>query len=103
MDDGPTPAAGSWQRARMPAHAVDLDLRRPFLRADALAAGVSPSSLRGRRFRRIFTGVYVHASVPAHPLLRVQAALVLHPPTAFASHGPRPASVGAGADVRRAR
>ena len=70
----------------MPAHDVDLDLRRPFLRADALAAGVSPSLLRGRRFRRIFTGVYVHASVPAHPLLRVQAALVLHPPTAFASH-----------------
>ena len=68
------------------AHSVDLDLRRPFTRADAIAAGVSASSLRGSNFRRIFRGVYIHASVPDHPLIRVQAALVIHPPTAFASH-----------------
>jgi very-short-patch-repair endonuclease len=66
--------------------AVSLELRRPFTRADALAAGVSPSILKGLRFRRLFTGVYVHASVPSHPMVRVQAALALHPPSAFASH-----------------
>ena len=70
----------------MPARPVGLDLRRPFTRGDAIAAGVSPSSLKGSRFRRIFRGVYVHASVPAHPVLRAQAALLLHPPGAFASH-----------------
>ena len=65
---------------------VSLELRRPFTRADALAAGISPAVLRGSRFRRIFRGVYVDARVPAHPLLRVEAALVLHPAGAFASH-----------------
>ena len=65
---------------------VTLELRRPFTRADALAAGISPAMLRGSRFRRIFRGVYVDARVPAHPLLAVEAALVLHPPGAFASH-----------------
>ncbi len=70
----------------VPAHAIDIDLRRPFRRADALAAGVSASALRGRSFRQLFHGIYVHASVAPHPVLRVQAALALHPPTAFASH-----------------
>jgi hypothetical protein len=61
-------------------------MRRPFTFADAMAAGVSPAALRGPRFRTLFRGVHVHASVPAHPLLRVEAALLLHPPEAFASH-----------------
>ena len=63
-----------------------LDLRRPFTRADALAAGISPAQLRGSRFRRIFRGVYIQAAVPDHPLIRVRAALVIHPPSAFASY-----------------
>ncbi|MGH3333875.1 MAG: DUF559 domain-containing protein [Nocardioidaceae bacterium] len=66
--------------------ATELDIRRPFTRATAIAAGISPSSLKGSNFRRIFRGVYVHASVPAHPLQRLEAALLVHPPTAFASH-----------------
>jgi very-short-patch-repair endonuclease len=65
---------------------IDFELRRPFRRADAVAAGVSPSALRGANFRQLFHGVYVHASVHAHPLVRVLAALALHPPSAFASH-----------------
>jgi len=65
---------------------VDLDMRRPFTYAEAVAAGISPSSLRGPSFRKIFRGVYVHASEPTHPLIRVRAALLIHPPTAFASH-----------------
>lgn len=63
-----------------------LDERRPFTRADAIAAGISPGLLRGSRFRRIFRNVYIDASVPDHPLVRVQAALLTHPPGAFASH-----------------
>ena len=38
-----------------------LDTRRPFTRADALAAGISPKMLRGSRFRHIFRGVSVAA------------------------------------------
>ena len=63
-----------------------LDLRRPFTRADALAAGISPAALRGPNFRTVFRGVYIHAAVPDHPLIRVRAALMIHPPGAFASY-----------------
>lgn len=63
-----------------------LDLRRPFTRTDAVRAGVPPSILRTSRFRRIFRGVYVSADVPESPFVRIEAALVLHPPSAFASH-----------------
>lgn len=63
-----------------------LETRRPFTRADAIAAGISPKELRGSKFRRIFYGVYIEARVPDHPLIRTQAALIVHPPDAFASH-----------------
>ena len=63
-----------------------LETRRPFTRADALAAGITPKQLRGSRFRRIFTGVYIDARVPDHPLIRAEAALLLHPPGSVASH-----------------
>jgi very-short-patch-repair endonuclease len=65
---------------------VSLELRRPFTRADALAAGISPSMLKGSRFRRLFRGVYIDARVPPHPQQRIEAALLLHPAGAFASH-----------------
>ncbi|MGH3508857.1 MAG: hypothetical protein ACRDPI_01335 [Nocardioidaceae bacterium] len=63
-----------------------LDTRRPFTRADAVRAGVDPKILRTSLFRRIFRGVYVDRDVASSPLIRTQAALALHPPTAFASH-----------------
>jgi len=66
--------------------APDIDLRRPFTRADAVAAGLDPKLLQGSRFRRIFRGVYILREVPVSPFVRTQAALVLHRPTAFASH-----------------
>lgn len=69
-----------------PTDTVPLDLRRPFTRADAIAAGIDPRLLRGSKFRRIFNGVYISAQVPINPFVRAQAALVVHPPTAFASH-----------------
>jgi hypothetical protein len=64
----------------------DLEPRRPFTRAEALAAGIPPATLRGSRFRRMFRGVYIYSRVPAHPVIDVQAALLIHPPSAFASH-----------------
>jgi very-short-patch-repair endonuclease len=63
-----------------------LEARRPFTRSDALAAGISPKQLRGSRFRRVFTGVYVDARVPDHPLIRAEAALLIHPAGSFGSH-----------------
>jgi hypothetical protein len=65
---------------------VTLEMRQPFTWASALTAGVSPSALRGPNFRRIFTGVYIHASVSVTQLVRIRAALLVHPPAAFASH-----------------
>lgn len=66
--------------------APEPDVRRPFTRADAIAAGIDPRLLRGKRFRRIFKGVYISAEVPPSPLHRVEAAVLLHPAGAFASH-----------------
>lgn len=65
---------------------TELEVRRPFTRADALAAGITPKSLRGSRFRRIFRGVYVDTRVKDHPLIRAEAALLVHPSSAYASH-----------------
>lgn len=61
-------------------------MRRPFTYADAMRAGVSAAALRGPRFRALFRGAHIHESVRPHPLVRVEAALLLHPPDAFASH-----------------
>ncbi|MGH3499371.1 MAG: hypothetical protein ACRDQA_00490 [Nocardioidaceae bacterium] len=63
-----------------------LNTRRPFTRADAVAAGITPKLLRGSRFRRVFRGVYVGGDVPLTPDVRTLAALALHPPGGFASH-----------------
>lgn len=70
----------------MPATTTLLETRRPFTRADAMAAGISPKELRGSRFRRIFRGVYIDARVPDRPLVRAAAALLIQPAGAFASH-----------------
>jgi hypothetical protein len=60
--------------------------KRPFTRAEAVAAGLSPRMLRGSRFRRLFRGVYVCADAGDGPLLRLDAALLVLPPKAAASH-----------------
>lgn len=63
-----------------------LDTRRPFTRAEALAAGITAAQLRGPRFRRLFRGVYVASSVPVTQRLRVLGALRLFDDLAWASH-----------------
>lgn len=47
---------------------------------------MSPSALEGREFHQLFHGVYVHGTLEVTPSVWVQAALLVHPPTAFASH-----------------
>lgn len=63
-----------------------LDTSRPFSRADAAKAKLKPSTLRGPRFVRLLSGVYVAADAPPTPLQRVQAALVPFRGNGFASH-----------------
>ena len=64
----------------------DLDLRRPFLRRTALAAGVTPKQLRGPGYRCVLPGAYVAAATVITPLLRVRAALLPYGEVAWASH-----------------
>lgn len=59
---------------------------RPFSTRQALDLGLSESCLRGRRFRRLFRGVYVVASVEMTLVLWVMAGLLALPADAIASH-----------------
>lgn len=63
-----------------------LDVYRPFTRAQAEAAGISYGRLRGPSYRRLFRNVYLHRDVVLRPTVYVEAALLIHGPTAFASH-----------------
>lgn len=69
-----------------PRRVTEFDFRRPFSRAEALAAGVDPAVFRSPRVQRLFRGVYLAAGVPITPHLRAEAALVPFPAGAFASH-----------------
>lgn len=81
--------------AAVPPHLRDT----PFTTAQAHAAGITSSALRGRQWRRVFHGVWVHADVPDTRELRLAAArLVL--PTPFVLRGPT-AAWAYRADVRR--
>jgi hypothetical protein len=66
--------------------ADQLDVRRPFTRADALKVGVSAKALRGPRFRKVLRGVFVDASSPVSSDERTAAALLVAGDDAFASH-----------------
>lgn len=63
-----------------------LDLRQPFLRCEALAAGLTDLALSGPAFRQLFWGVHVSASVPSSVALRCQAALLIAPTPALLTH-----------------
>jgi very-short-patch-repair endonuclease len=62
------------------------DARRPFTYAAGRAAGLTANELRGPRYRKLITGVYVDAAVEPDPLHTIIAALLVHPAPAFASH-----------------
>jgi hypothetical protein len=62
------------------------DTSRAFTTAQAVAAGISASRLRGKEFRRLAKGTYVSAERSPSALLTAEAALLGHPDQAFASH-----------------
>ena len=51
-----------------------------------LPEGVTEWDLRSRRFRRLFTGIYVRSSTPVTPWVLAEAAVLLAGPRAVASH-----------------
>jgi hypothetical protein len=63
-----------------------LDPRRPFTRAQALASGLTDAVLRGPGFRPVYRGVHISSEITLWPSVFIEAALLLHPPDAFASH-----------------
>jgi len=64
---------------------IRVNTKRPFSRADAVAAGINPREL-GSRYRRIFRDVYIDAAVSDDDRVRAIAALMLHPEGAWISH-----------------
>ncbi|MEV7397578.1 DUF559 domain-containing protein [Aeromicrobium sp. NPDC092404] len=61
-------------------------LARPFTLEQAAACGVSRKVVRGRRFRRVFRGVYVSADVDLSLTTWLYAALLVLPGDAVVSH-----------------
>lgn len=71
----------------IPAQTHDaFDPRRPFSRAEARAAGLTPEMVLSSRFHKIFWDTYVSRDVPLSPLLRAKAVLRLVPTGSFISH-----------------
>lgn len=64
-----------------------LDTSKPFTALQARNAGLSARTLRGPRFRKLGKGVYVAASAEPTKMQAIEAALLTHPSTAYASHG----------------
>jgi len=62
------------------------DLTQPFTRAAGLEAGLSWGVLKGPLFRKVLHGVYISARAPRRELERLEAALLIHPAGAYATH-----------------
>ena len=63
-----------------------LDIRHPFTRADARAAGITVRELTSSRYHKVFYNLYVSADVVITPQIRARAALHLADPDSYASH-----------------
>jgi hypothetical protein len=63
-----------------------LDVRRPFSRAQARAAGIRLREILGPQFHKVLYDSYVSATVPITSRLRAEAALVISAPGAYVSH-----------------
>jgi hypothetical protein len=63
-----------------------LDPRKPFSRAEARAAGLTPEMLLSKRFHKIFWDAYVSRDVPITPLLKAKAVIRLVPSGSYISH-----------------
>jgi len=69
-----------------PMHETELDLRRPFGRADARRAGIPVKQLKSAQFRKLFHDVYISADVPLTPMVLAAAILDISPVGSYASH-----------------
>ncbi|HEU4908542.1 MAG TPA: DUF559 domain-containing protein [Propionibacteriaceae bacterium] len=63
-----------------------LDVRHPFTRADARAAGITAKELISSRYQKVFYNLYLSADVVITPQIRARAALHLADPDSYASH-----------------
>lgn len=72
-----------------------LDIRRPFSRAQARAAGIRLREILGPQFHKILYDSYVSATVPITTRLQAEAALDISVPGSYVSHT-RPLHCGAG-------
>lgn len=63
-----------------------LDPTRPFTRAEALAAGITPAVLRGPRYNKLGRGVYLDAATTLTPLLIARTVVMPYGGRAHASH-----------------
>jgi hypothetical protein len=63
-----------------------LDIRNPFTRADARAAGITVKELVSSRYQKIFYNLYVGADVVLTPEVHARAALRLASLDSYASH-----------------
>ena len=65
---------------------MPFDPMRPFTTAQAVQAGLSKAQLRGREYRMLLRGVHISSRVPYRPSHRTEAALLIHPAGAVATH-----------------
>ena len=65
---------------------AELDVRRPFSRADARRAGIPVKYLTTSRFRKLFYDLYICADLVVTPVVLAAAALRISPLGSHASH-----------------
>jgi hypothetical protein len=58
----------------LPQQKHTLDVRSPFTRADARAAGITVKELISRRYQKVFYNLYISADVVITPQIRALAA-----------------------------
>jgi len=74
---------------------MPFDPLRPFTTAQALAAGLTKAQLRGPGFRALLRGTHISSQVPHRGFHRTEAALLIHPVGAVATHTSAARVVGA--------
>jgi hypothetical protein len=70
----------------LPQQKYAFDVRNPFTRADARAAGITVKELISSRYQKVFFNLYVSADVVITPQIRARAALRLASIESYASH-----------------
>jgi hypothetical protein len=70
----------------LPQQKYVLDVRNPFTRVDARAAGITVKELISSRYQKVFYNLYISADVVLTPQVRARAALRLANRDSYASH-----------------